>query len=89
MDTVAGDDVINIVEHGQHLMVTGTSTGLSAGSALTVTVNGKTYPATVLADGSGAPPFLRLTSVRWRQAASPSRWQARAAPEIRSPSAMT
>ncbi|PKA30673.1 hypothetical protein CWR41_12490 [Cedecea lapagei] len=52
VDTVAGDDVINIVEHGQHLMVTGTSTGLSAGSALTVTVNGKTYPATVLADGS-------------------------------------
>jgi hypothetical protein len=52
VDTVAGDDVINIVEHGQHLMVTGTSTGLSAGSALTVTVNGKTYPATVLADGT-------------------------------------
>ncbi|MHC9002826.1 Ig-like domain-containing protein [Enterobacter adelaidei] len=52
VDTVAGDDVINSIEHGQNLIITGTSDGLAAGAALTVTVNGKTYPATVLADGS-------------------------------------
>ncbi|MGX5034368.1 Ig-like domain-containing protein [Enterobacter hormaechei] len=52
VDTVAGDDVINSIEHGQNLIITGSSDGLTAGTALTVTVNGKTYPATVLADGT-------------------------------------
>jgi hypothetical protein len=41
VDTVAGDDVINSIEHAQNLIVTGSSDGL-AGTALTVTVNGKT-----------------------------------------------
>ncbi|MEH4745563.1 Ig-like domain-containing protein [Enterobacter asburiae] len=52
VDTVAGDNVINSIEHGQNLIITGSSDGLMAGAALTVTVNGKTYPATVLADGT-------------------------------------
>ncbi|MFB4741393.1 Ig-like domain-containing protein [Enterobacter hormaechei subsp. steigerwaltii] len=52
VDTVAGDDVINSIEHGQNLIITGSSDGLTAGTALTITVNGKTYPATVLADGT-------------------------------------
>ena len=52
VDTVAGDDVINSIEHGQNLIITGSSDGLTAGTALTVTVNGKTYPATVPADGT-------------------------------------
>nr|WP_257394120.1 Ig-like domain-containing protein [Enterobacter hormaechei] len=52
VDTVAGDDVINSIEHGQNLVITGSSDGLTAGTALTVTVNGKTYAATVLADGT-------------------------------------
>ncbi|MFY7108133.1 MULTISPECIES: Ig-like domain-containing protein [unclassified Enterobacter cloacae complex] len=52
VDTVAGDDVINSIEHGQNLIITGSSDGLTAGTALTVTVNGKTYPATVLADST-------------------------------------
>lgn len=52
VDTVAGDDVINSIEHGQNLIITGSSDGLMAGAALNVTVNGKTYPATVLADGT-------------------------------------
>jgi hypothetical protein len=52
IDTVAGDDVINIIEHGQNLIVSGSSTDLSAGSIVTVTIMGKDYPATVLADGS-------------------------------------
>lgn len=52
VDTVAGDDVINSIEHEQNLIITGSSDGLMAGAALNVTVNGKTYPATVLADGT-------------------------------------
>lgn len=52
VDTVAGDDVINAIEHAQNLIITGTSTGLKAGSAVTVTINGKDYDATVRADGS-------------------------------------
>ncbi|MDZ6860226.1 Ig-like domain-containing protein [Escherichia coli] len=51
VDTVAGDDVINSIEHTQALVVTGSSTGLAAGAALTVVINGVTYGATVLADG--------------------------------------
>ncbi|EOJ6646816.1 Ig-like domain-containing protein [Escherichia coli] len=52
VDTVAGDDVVNIIEHGQALVVTGSSSGLAAGAALTVVINSVTYGATVLADGS-------------------------------------
>ncbi|ELE9703645.1 Ig-like domain-containing protein [Enterobacter cloacae] len=52
VDTVAGDDVINSIEHGQNLIVTGSSDGLAAGTTLTVTLNGKTYAASVLADGT-------------------------------------
>ncbi len=52
VDTVAGDDVINSIEHVQALVVTGSSTGLAAGAALTVVINGVTYGATVLADGT-------------------------------------
>lgn len=52
VDTVAGDDVINSIEHTQALVVTGSSTGLAAGTALTVVINNVTYGATVLADGT-------------------------------------
>ncbi|WP_120781920.1 Ig-like domain-containing protein, partial [Enterobacter hormaechei] len=52
VDTVAGDDVVNTIEHAQNLIVSGTSDGLAPGTALTVTVNGKDYAATVLADGT-------------------------------------
>ena len=52
VDTVAGDDVINSIEHNQALVVTGSSTGLTAGTALTVVINNVTYGATVLADGT-------------------------------------
>ncbi|MFT0667800.1 Ig-like domain-containing protein, partial [Enterobacter hormaechei subsp. xiangfangensis] len=52
VDTVAGDDVLNTIEHAQNLIVSGTSDGLAPGTALTVTVNGKDYAATVLADGT-------------------------------------
>lgn len=87
VDTVAGDDVINSIEHGQNLIVTGSSDGLAVGTTLTVTVNGKTYAASVLADGTGARQSRRQTWVRWQQARSPLPWQAKAPRVTRSPSA--
>ncbi|HAM9649595.1 TPA: Ig-like domain-containing protein [Escherichia coli] len=52
IDTVAGDDVVNIIEHGQALVITGSSSGLAAGSNVTLTISGQTYVAAVLADGT-------------------------------------
>ncbi|ABB60634.1 hypothetical protein SDY_0423 [Shigella dysenteriae Sd197] len=52
VDTVAGDDIVNSIEHGQALVITGGSSGLNAGAVLTVTINSVTYSATVQADGS-------------------------------------
>ncbi|WP_115442569.1 beta strand repeat-containing protein, partial [Escherichia marmotae] len=52
VDTVAGDDIVNSIEHGQALVITGGSSGLNTGAALTVTINGVAYAATVQADGS-------------------------------------
>ncbi|GEE97334.1 hypothetical protein EC14744_04134 [Escherichia coli O145:H28] len=52
IDTVAGDDVVNIIEHNQALVITGSSSDLAAGSNVTLTINGQTYVAAVLADGS-------------------------------------
>ncbi|EKY5939656.1 Ig-like domain-containing protein [Escherichia coli] len=52
VDTVAGDDVVNIIEHGQALVITGSSSGLAAGCNVTLTINGQTYVAAVLADGT-------------------------------------
>ncbi|HGC3476153.1 TPA: Ig-like domain-containing protein [Escherichia coli] len=52
VDTVAGDDVVNIIEHGQALVITGSSSGLATDSNVTLTINGQTYVAAVLADGS-------------------------------------
>ncbi|MCV4938856.1 Ig-like domain-containing protein, partial [Escherichia coli] len=51
-NTVAGDDVVNIIEHGQALVITGSSSGLATGSNVTLTINGRTYVSAVLADGS-------------------------------------
>ncbi|HID9293087.1 TPA: Ig-like domain-containing protein, partial [Escherichia coli] len=47
VDTVAGDDVVNIIEHGQALVITGSSSGLAVGSNVTLTINGQTYVAAV------------------------------------------
>ncbi|MCM5007138.1 Ig-like domain-containing protein, partial [Escherichia coli] len=35
VDTVAGDDIVNSIEHGQALVITGGSSGLNAGVPLT------------------------------------------------------
>lgn len=92
VDTVAGDDVVNIIEHGQALVVTGSSSGLAAGAVLTVSINSQTYSATVLADGSwsvGVPAVdvsarLRGRSRLRRVVAPPP--EIRSASRTRSPS---
>nr|WP_244578958.1 Ig-like domain-containing protein [Escherichia coli] len=65
VDTVAGDDVVNIIEHGQDLVVTGSSTGLAVGAALTVVINGVTYGATVLADGTWSVGVPETDVTNW------------------------
>ncbi len=52
VDMVAGDDVVNIIEHGQALVITGSSSGLAEGTPLTVTINNVEYTTAVQADGS-------------------------------------
>ncbi|HHJ2765731.1 TPA: Ig-like domain-containing protein, partial [Escherichia coli] len=52
INTVAGDDIINAIEHGQALVVSGTSTGAAAGDVVTVSLNGKNYTTTLDASGN-------------------------------------
>ena len=51
-DVVAGDDILNIAEHGQALIVSGKVTGAQAGDVITVTLNGKDYTAMLDASGN-------------------------------------
>ncbi|MFA9329908.1 Ig-like domain-containing protein, partial [Escherichia coli] len=52
VDTVAGDDIVNSIEHGQALVISGSSTGGEAGDVVTVTLNSKTYTTTLDASGN-------------------------------------
>ncbi|NIG73585.1 Ig-like domain-containing protein [Klebsiella sp. Ap-873] len=67
--TVAGDDIINAIEHSQNLIINGTSTGLKAGSPVIVTINGTDYPATVRADGSWQAAVPGEDVSRWAEGA--------------------
>lgn len=51
VNAIAGDDVINAIEHLQALTIGGSSQNLTAGRIVTVTLNGKTY--TGLVDSTG------------------------------------
>ncbi len=51
INTVAGDNIINIIESQQALVISGTSTQLATGSSINVTVNGKVYGATIMNGG--------------------------------------
>jgi hypothetical protein len=51
--TVAIDDVINAVEHGAGLVISGTTAGAANGQVVTVSLNGKSYAGTVIG-ASGA-----------------------------------
>lgn len=65
VDTVAGDDVVNIIEHGQALVVTGSSSGLAEGTPLTVTINNVEYTTAVQADGSWSVGVTAVQVSAW------------------------
>jgi ribosomal 50S subunit-recycling heat shock protein len=50
--TFAGDNVLNKAEVGSSQVFSGTTTNVTAGQTLTLTLNGKTYTTTTAADGS-------------------------------------
>ncbi|MFA1282464.1 Ig-like domain-containing protein [Citrobacter telavivensis] len=52
VDTIAVDDVINALEAGSDLIISGTSGQLPAGTIVTVMLNGQSYTATVQANGT-------------------------------------
>lgn len=62
---VSGDDFVNASEAGNPLIISGTTVRVEAGQSVTVTLNGKTYSGTVLADGtwSVSVPALDLANV--------------------------
>ncbi|WP_260516109.1 Ig-like domain-containing protein, partial [Serratia fonticola] len=49
---IAGDDKLNLAESLLPLTINGGSANLATGATVTVTLNGKTYTGTTLADGS-------------------------------------
>ena len=51
INTFAQDDIVNAAEHGTPLVISGT-TDAPAGQTVTITLNGKTYTATVQNDGT-------------------------------------
>lgn len=51
IDWVAGDDVINAVEHNANLLISGGSQDYAAGDIIRLTIGAKTYTTTVDADG--------------------------------------
>ncbi|WLD32098.1 Ig-like domain-containing protein [Enterobacter cloacae subsp. cloacae] len=51
ISTIAGDDVINIAEHGQAQIISGIATGAAAGDKVTVTIGGQSY--TTVLDAAG------------------------------------
>jgi hypothetical protein len=65
INTVAGDDIINAIEHSQNLIVSGTSTGIAAGGTVVVTINGNTYNASVNADGTWSASVLASDVSAW------------------------
>ena len=52
INTVALDDIINTLEHGQPQIISGSATGAAAGDAVVVTINGKNYTTVVDAAGN-------------------------------------
>ncbi|TGH73115.1 hypothetical protein E5S35_24015, partial [Escherichia coli] len=52
LNTVAQDDVINALERGQPLNISGSSTSLAAGTVITVLFNDKTYTGSVNSSGN-------------------------------------
>ncbi len=71
INTIAGDDIINAAEHGQALVISGSSTGGEAGDVVTVTLNSKPTPRRWMPPATGASAFRRRMSRRWVAARKP------------------
>ncbi|NUU67306.1 Ig-like domain-containing protein, partial [Enterobacteriaceae bacterium BIT-l23] len=67
INAVSGDDIVNSIEHNQALVISGTSEGLSAGASVTLTIHGKTYTATVKADGSWQTGVEAADVAQWSE----------------------
>ena len=52
IDTIAADDVINAAEKGADLVLSGSTSNVEENQTVTVTFGGKSYTATVDADGN-------------------------------------
>ncbi|WP_336222357.1 Ig-like domain-containing protein, partial [Citrobacter amalonaticus] len=52
IDKVAGDDIINSAEHGVAQIISGTTTGVTAGTAVQIHLNGQDYTAYTDASGN-------------------------------------
>ncbi len=52
INTIAGDDVINLSEHAQAQVISGGSTGTVSGNTVTVVIDGNTYTTVVDASGN-------------------------------------
>ncbi|MBF7957585.1 Ig-like domain-containing protein [Rahnella victoriana] len=65
IDTIAGDDIVNSIEIQQNQIVSGTSSGLAAGSSVTVTINGVDYAATVGAGGKWSAAVAAADVANW------------------------
>lgn len=94
VNTLSGDDVINAAEAGASLVINGSSAQFASGTQVTITLNGKSYTATIQSDGSGQPPYrpptwaprptARATGFLFRRRTAPG-----TAPRRRTPSAWT
>ncbi|MGL9720528.1 Ig-like domain-containing protein [Symbiopectobacterium sp.] len=56
ISTVSGDDVVNAQDAGSPMTISGSTTHVTPGRSVSVSLNGKTYLATVGSDG-GAPQY--------------------------------
>ncbi|GLY62154.1 hypothetical protein Pcaca05_30110 [Pectobacterium carotovorum subsp. carotovorum] len=52
IDTIAGDDKLNQAEAAQDLIINGSSQNVAAGTAVTITLNGKSYDGVVQPNGT-------------------------------------
>ncbi|MCV4802002.1 Ig-like domain-containing protein, partial [Escherichia coli] len=52
INSITSDDVINAAEKGAALTLSGSTSGVEAGQTVTITFGGKTYTASVAANGS-------------------------------------
>lgn len=65
IDTVAGDDVVNLIEQGAAVVISGTVIGVDTGADVNVKVNNQTYTTTLHADGTWSITVPAVDVARW------------------------